>query len=307
MIRIHKVDPVFWGMVGIFVFFISCKNEKNIPTSEYAKVEGSNIAPSQEALSSKKENFNEYWYAGKAEITSYQLEQIRYGEARQGYAVLVYVTEPFLKDKQVKADRDNVTNIPVLKLNSTKKFNTGIYPYSVMQSTFYPIGNNQHAIKVSCSVQEWCGHIYMQLNNRDRFDIVSHSYFESEGDQDLSLEKTYLENELWTQLRIDPKTLPVGSFNIIPSLELIRLQHKELKAYKASATLENGNYTIVFPDLKRTLSINFSPEFPYVIENWEETTNGLTTKAKKLETIKSDYWNKNGNKDEFLRKTLQLK
>ncbi len=307
MRRIHKIDTVFWSIIGILVLMTSCKNEKTTPDSGYAKVELSNIATSQETPSKKTESFNEYWYAGKAEITSYQLEQIRYGEARQGHAVLVYVTEPFLENKQVKADYDNETNISVLKLNSMKKFNTGIYPYSIMQSTFYPIANNQHAIKVSCSVQEWCGHVYTQINNRDRFDVTSHSYFESEGDQNSSLEKTYLENEIWTQLRIDPNTLPVDSLDIVPSLEFIRLKHKELKAYKATATLKKGNYTISFPDLKRTLSINFSPEFPYAIESWEETTNGLTTKATKLKAIKSDYWNKNENKDEFLRKTLQLK
>ena len=76
--------------------------------------------------------FKDYWYQGKAEITSYKLEQARYGEMRDGNAVLIYVTEDFLPEVQVKADRQNAKNIPVLKLNSTKNFNTGIYPYSIM-------------------------------------------------------------------------------------------------------------------------------------------------------------------------------
>ena len=82
--------------------------------------------------------FKEYWYSGEAEITSYKLEQARYGELREGKAVLIFVTEPFLADKQVKANRSNPENIPVLKLNSTKKYLTGIYPYSIMSSSFYP-------------------------------------------------------------------------------------------------------------------------------------------------------------------------
>ncbi len=39
------------------------------------------------------QDFNDYWYDGKAEITSYKLEQARYGELHEGYVVLVFVTE----------------------------------------------------------------------------------------------------------------------------------------------------------------------------------------------------------------------
>jgi|GEM_PF-4377681 len=33
--------------------------------------------------------FKEYWYAGKAEVSSYELEQARYGELRKGHAVFL--------------------------------------------------------------------------------------------------------------------------------------------------------------------------------------------------------------------------
>ena len=134
--------------------------------------------------------FDAYWYEGEAELSSYSLKQARYGEIREGHAVLIYVTEDFLKKEQVKADKYNKSNIPVMKLNYTKKFNTGIYPYSVMQSTFYPVSDNAHAIKVSASMQEWCGHVYSQLNNRSKFEIMSRSYFEGEADQSFSLQKS---------------------------------------------------------------------------------------------------------------------
>jgi len=51
---------------------------------------------------------DDYWYQGKAEISSYQLEQARYSDVHPGEAVLVFVTEDFLTDKQVK--NDNYTN-----------------------------------------------------------------------------------------------------------------------------------------------------------------------------------------------------
>lgn len=258
--------------------------------------------------------FKDYWYAGDAEITSYQLEQARYGEIREGAAVLVFVTEDFLADTQVKADHYDEKNISVLKLNATKNFVTGIYPYSIMQSTFFPVSNNQHALKISASIQEWCGHVYTQLNNRGTFEMSSHSYFQGEADEDFNLEKTWTENELWTKLRIDPNSLPKGSVKIIPALEYLKLSHETIKAYTANASLDNGLYTISYPDLNRSLKINFNTQFPFDILGWEETTLSghgtasklLTTTARKLKTIKSDYWTRTNNSDHSLRETLKL-
>ncbi|MFT7051824.1 MAG: hypothetical protein ACJAZK_002442 [Psychroserpens sp.] len=300
-----------------FVIFMSCRDNtttkdealQSEPISEAPKTlpKLPDFKPSQE--------FKDYWYAGEAEISSYQLEQARYGEMRDGMAVLVFVTEDFLPQKQVKADRYDEANTPLLKLNFTKNFNTGVYPYSIMQSTFYPVSNNQHALKVSCSVQEWCGHVYSQLNNREKFEMTSYSYFESEGDEEITLDKAILENELWTKLRIDPKSLPTGELQIIPSMEYIRLKHIETKPYFAKAINKDGQYIIYYNRLDRKLIINYNPEFPYDITSWEETYKDgygarskiLTTKGTKLKTIKSAYWSKNSNADENLRKTLQLK
>jgi len=259
-------------------------------------------------------DFKEYWFEGKAEITSYKLEQSRYGEPRSGTAVLIFVTEDFLPEAQVKADEKNDSNIPVLKLNAVKNFNTGIYPYSIMQSTFYPLVDDSHALKVSASIQEWCGHMYTQLNNRENFEIISNSYFEGEADQNMELDKTWLENEVWTQLRINPDNLPTGEVQIIPSLEFFQLSHIEIKAYQASAEFYQddslGVYKISYPKLQRNLKIYYDTSFPFNIEKWEETTKkegeSFTTTATKMESIKSDYWDKKSNKDLPLRDKLNL-
>ena len=65
--------------------------------------------------------FKQHWFDGHAEISSYALTQSRYGEQRQGKAVLIFVTEDFLANAQVKANRKSKTTIPVLKSNRTKK------------------------------------------------------------------------------------------------------------------------------------------------------------------------------------------
>ena len=187
-----------------------------------------------------------------------------------------------------------------------------------MQSSFYPLNGEQHALKVSASIQEWCGQVYTQLNNRKKYEIISHSYFQGENDQTFGLKKTALENEVWNRLRIDPDALPVGKLKMIPSFEYLRLSHKELKAYEVNAefyTIDDLNiYKLEYPDLNRVLKIYFGRNFPFTIEKWEESyTSGfgenaklLTTKAVKKQLIKSDYWNKNSNKNLPLRDKLEI-
>lgn len=263
---------------------------------------------------SKHKNFNEYWYDGFAEITSYKLLQSRYGEVHEGTAVTIFVTEPFLPEKQVKADYQNESNIPVLKLNKTKKFVTGIYPYSLMTSTFSPLGKMQNAIKISFSSQEWCGNTFAQLNNRENFEIDFRSYFETNADKKITLQKEILENELWNLLRISPENLPIGQHKIIPSFEYLSLNHKELKAYNANCELlkedDTSIYVLKFPELNRTLKISFENTFPFYINQWEEivvkNNQELVTKATKIKQIKSKYWSKNSPKDKDLRLELNL-
>lgn len=301
-----------WMLVAL----ASCKNpHQNADSTKTITPQTQDNSIPKRPLSAE---FKEYWYAGDAEITSYQLHQARYGELRDGKAVLIYVTEPFLPKEQVKADQSNPENVSVLKLNATKKFLTGIYPYSIMSSTFYPVYDDQHALKTSLSVQEWCGHVYSQLNNRDKFEFTSHSYFEGEADQNVTMEKAILENELWTKIRINPENLPTGDISVVPSLEFLRLRHKEIKPYDAIAqtTTNDGiiTFTISYPELERNLMINFTADFPYSIESWtEEFKSGfgpqaknMTTTATKIKSLKTAYWGQNENKNLILRDSLGL-
>ena len=69
-------------------------------------------------------------------------------------------------------------------------------------------------------------------------------------------------------------------------------------------------YSIHYPKLKRTLAIKISNEFPFIIESWEEiiTNKGktFTTRAEKIKTIQTAYWNKNSVSDIEERKKLGL-
>ncbi|MEH6681312.1 MAG: septum formation inhibitor Maf [Sediminicola sp.] len=303
-------------LLPLLLLVVSCKESPHAPKSPPEPLATKTVTGQGEKPLSKQ--FKEYWYSGEAEITSYTLTQARYGELRDGHSVLVYVTEPFSAAEQVKADNPDSSAVPVLKLNTTKNFLTGIYPYSIMSSSFHPVQGEGHALKVSNSVQEWCGHVYAQLNNREQFEIRSHSYFESEGDRNFQLEPAHLEDEIWNKIRIDTASLPTGTIKMIPSLEYTRLSHKELKGYEAMATLTTTDsisvYTVIYPQLERSLAIHFTTDFPHGIERWTESyPSGFGTKAKvlfstavKKKRIKTPYWQQNGNSDLFLRDSLGL-
>ncbi len=271
--------------------------------------------------------FKDYWYSGTAEITSYKIEQARYGEIHEGHAVLVFVTEDFSKKKQVKLDNPTQAKgdaVKILKLNRIKKFNTGIYRYSIMDSVFTPVNLAEfpNTLKVSSSSQEWCGNTFKQLNlGDDRYELTSLSYFESEGDKRFNLKREFLEDEAWTRIRLDPKSLPVGKINIIPGAMASRLTHKELKVERAVALLEQNqddvhlmDYKIAYDNLGRSIKITFNKHFPYEIVSWEEAylssfgknARKLTTKATKNKSVITDYWNKNKRLHKALREELGL-
>lgn len=305
-----------WIFPLLFLIFSGCTSSNKRPGLEQKKSYPNPV----------DERFSSYWFQGKAELTSYDLEQARYGEIHQGHAVLIFVTEPFSEKKHVKLDHPASAGndkVPVLKLNLTKKFHTGIYPYSLMTSVFMPVEMNKFpkVLKSTTSSQEWCGNTFMQLDLiNGGYHLQQNSYFESEGDliKDIKTD-AILEDQIWTMIRLAPESLPVGNIDLIPGSMYIRLRHVEVKPFKAKTDLEKGNnnwvYNIHYPELNRTLTITFEKDFPHQITGWEETyVSGfgkdakiLISKATLRKTIVTDYWNKNKNKYLNYRDSLGLK
>ena len=302
----------FFYNLSLIVFITSISCGSGTTSQEYAS--GGEVS----------KEFKDYWYAGEAEITSYKLEQARYGEIHEGDAVLIFVTEDFSKSNQVKLDNPDQNpkdKVPILKLNLTKKFNTGVYPYSLMQSVFTPVDfeKYEHSLKVSTTSQEWCGHTFTQLNlSGNQYKVHGFSYFESEGDIEKKIPVALLEDEIWNRIRLSPNDLPKGELKMIPGTLFSRLGHKPLAVENAVATLETSGtqqvYSIQYPELNRRLSVIFNKEFPHEITSWEETRSSgfganrkqLTTKATLHKSMKLDYWNKHDVKDLPLRAELGL-
>jgi len=295
----------FIVLLGILISFPSCSLNNSLNTNQHE------LDP----------NFGEYWYQGKAELASYDLQQVRYGEIREGHAALIFVTEDFSRSKQVKLDypiKNESDVVKVIKLNFTKKFTTGIYPYSTMTSVFTPIylNDDPKTIKLTTSSQEWCGHTFLQANFKNNsYQIQGYSYFESEGDQNYSVDGVIMEDEVWNRIRLNPEELPTGKLEMLPGSLFCRFKHVAFKPEQVVAKMEEGNgttrqYQLHYPEIKRTLKIEFNSTFPFEIQGWEETypegDQLMTTRASLKKAVQLDYWNKNSNADEYLRSELGI-
>ncbi len=298
---------------------------------------GASQSSKKQLLSSQeKKEFSNYWNKGKAEINRYSLMQSRYGKNHKGDVVLIFVTEDFLTDKIVKNETHQSKNTTqVLKLNVNRKFITGIYDYSLMTSVFSPVDimNYEHALKVSASSQEWCGHVYSQLiKDGDEYEFTSHSYFEKEVFQNYDLRSTLLEDEIMTQIRISPDSLPLGAIKVIPSVLDSRLRHYKLSVEEARADKFPSKdiaflgkkvieYRVRYINIDRVFRVIYENQFPYLIMGFIEEigvdsyTTGkpsdvpqrkMLTKAIRTHTIMSKYWNKHRPEDKHLRKKLGL-
>lgn len=266
------------------------------------------------ALSS---DFSNYWYAGKAEVAVYDLEQSRYGEQRGGTATLIFVTEPFSKKKHVKLDnpknagKDAAT---VLKLNTVKKYYTGIYPYSVMASAFADVTTG-HLYKATTSIQEWCGHVFSQANatGKENYKYLGFSYFESEGDESQTLKGTSLAEELMLKVRLNQIT--AGTVKMVLPQEMIRFLHVPAESLDVTISLEEGGKTTTLTasfdhPTKYEMKITYAKAFPYIIQEWSESfTKGgkRQTSTAKLKTVQRlPYWDMNSNRYNGARKEIGL-
>ena len=297
-------------LTSIISFSLVC-----VASCEQSKDSGS-ITKNQPELTSWSET-DKAW-SGAAEISVYKLKQERYGKLIDGEAMLIYVREPFLKDKQVK-DESGRGDFQVLKLNATREFKTGVYPYHILMSVFQPLENSvdNKALKVTTSIQDWCGHVFIQTNRMDGYlktDV--RSYFENEdGKTFKEKEDVLLEDEIWTSLRLQPTELPVGEVKIVPGSLASRFGRLKMVSTSAVTRWIEGEsedtviYEVTYIDSGRTLAIEISIKSPYFIIGWKETGRaGVLSSGKLKKRIDNiDYWNYSDEKKGIkLRKQLGL-
>src|SRR5947209_15105805 len=149
------------------------------------------LLASAASLPSYDRAFWSTWGDGQAELAGYDLTIPRYNQPRRGVAVTIFVTETFSNSARVKADPGKhpaSDEFPVMKLNLVKDYQTGIYDYNEMTSSFIALEavNGRAAgspTKISFSRQEWCGNTYHQLLfDEKKIRATRHSYFDGDAD-----------------------------------------------------------------------------------------------------------------------------
>ena len=267
--------------------------------------------------------FWKVWGDGKAELSGYAVTTTRYGAPREGRVVLIYVTEPMDRRSWIKDDAGDVPaqeRVNVLKLNNVLKFQTGIYPYSVMTSVFAPVdafmAERFAPAKIAMSAQEWCGLVYEKLMpGPEVFTSDVRSYFHAEGDRDTTVETppgTLYEDALLIQLRELDGPFAGGknwAGSIVPSLWSQRKSHGTLGPVaatikRADATRDGApvtRFTLSYGSIVTTYDVE--KEAPRRVLGWK-TEGG--DEAKILKTARLPYWQLNGPGDESYRKELGL-
>ena len=274
-------------------------------------------------------DFYAHWGDGRAEISSYKVMQPRYGEMRQGYGVLIFVTEDIHRKTLIKVERPSTPKaerIYALKLNNVLKFTTGIYDYSVMTSVFSAVegeaGRPFEMRKVTLSAQEWCGHVFDEVQVRgEQLAGFINSYFEGEGRQPYELERPQAfesEDHLLIRIReLRGAFLEQGTSTevaLLPSLWSIRVRHRPhalvqvvLHKGRVETIAVNGRSFAAIPwkweagDWWKTVWVEAA--YPRRILLWEDSTGG---RGEWIETVREPYWQLHGNGDVVLRQRLGI-
>jgi len=206
--------------------------------------------------------------------------------------------------------------INVMKLNNVLKFQTGIYPYSVMTSVFAPVdgraGERFAPAKITMSAQEWCGHVYQKvIPAPESFANELRSYFHADGERNATVKAppgALFEDALLIQLRELDGPFAGGkdwSGTIVPSLWSQRKRHAALDPLPATIHREDANrngtpvtrFTLSYGAAGTTYDVEKGP--PRRVLSWK-TKDG--DEARLLKTTRLPYWTLNGPGDEaYLR------
>ena len=272
-------------------------------------------------------DFAAQWHDGRAELDGYRWTVTRYGQARDGQVVMIFVTEPFSDARRVKVDdpsKDPADTLDVLKLNLIRDFQTGIYDYNTMTSVF--VRTEDFApVKVSFTSAEWCGHVYEELIvDPGRIEGRFFSYFENESSTTTLDGKPggVLEDNLFILLRgLKGSYLEPGEERQVPFLASAfarRLKHAPLAwgtatvqrlAEPQQVEVPAGRFTtdvyVVRTDDGREGRFWVEADSPHRIVRWQWTGTGPDRRSSEATgtgeltgTTRVEYWRLHGNGDE---------
>ena len=276
------------------------------------------------------QGFYGHWADGRAELSSYRVVQPRYGEPREGHAVLVFVTEDVHARTRIKVESPETPRadrIYVLKLNQMLRFTTGIYDYSMMTSVFSAVepltdSRSFEPLRVTFTAQEWCGHVFEEVQVRDGAVLGElFSYFERVGRRSWRLDRPpefVSEDNLLIRIReLRGPMMEEGesrNVKLLPGLWELRLRHRprELveavlsKGRRESVEVQGRGFEAVpwtWSYGQRQKTVWVDAEYPHRILRWSDSSG---SRGELIVSVRRPYWNLQSLEDESFRAELGL-
>jgi hypothetical protein len=253
------------------------------------------------------------WDDGQAEYSTYRGTMPHYGKPRPLSARIIIVKEDMDVAARVKVDGDPPAGgaRTVLKVNYLHDFPTGTYDHHQMSSVFLDRASGSLE-KLAMSSTEGCGITYVEvLPGASAWRHVSHSYWEGEGDRDLSLPtRSDRPTAAWDGLvlwlrRLDlarPQSFPV---DLLPGQVSGRVRATAL--VPATIELPGRVDDRGWPVTVRVAAAEGTPErvdrfwfeaaWPHGLVRLERADGAVLERVK---TIRLDYWEKTDPGDEAL-------
>ena len=282
------------------------------------------------AAPARAQDFYGHWADGRAELSGYRVVQPRYGEPREGHAVLVFVTEDVHAGTRIKVespDTPESDRIYALKLNRMLRFTTGIYDYSMMTSVFSAVepgagGRPFEPLRITFTAQEWCGHVFEEAQVRGgAVHGELFSYFEAVGRKSWRLDRPpefVSEDNLLIRIReLRGPLMEEGESRgvmLLPGLWELRLRHRPRALVEAvlgkgrreqvevqGRSREAVPWTWSYGQRQKTVWVD--TEYPHRILRWQDSSGAS---GELLASVRRPYWNLQSLEDEGFRAELGI-
>lgn len=263
-------------------------------------------APAAEAPA----DFDPLWSDGRAEISLYGGETLRYGQWRPHRVRIVVVKEPFLRSSLVKADGRG--DLEVLKLHLRRTFPTGTYDYHQALTLFAEPGGR--ILKETAVSTDGCGTTFSQARRalpgepEGSLSVTARSYWEGEAEIDRRIEDA-AEVGFFDGLLLSPRLeTPRPGRRRLPLLPT-RLESRATRLAPVPASVSVGKPESVLVPAGEYMAVPvrieladeehrlwFDVASPHVLVRRESPD----TRWELLRTLRLDYWNHRDPGDEAL-------
>ncbi len=257
---------------------------------------------------------SDYWVNKATEVSTYTLSQSRYGQKREGYAVLTTSVDRLDSRTGLATEKDNEWGVEVLKTSLVKQHTTGVMDNTISSSCYTPLDNgaSSFANKLVSSVHNWQSTWLTQFNLKgNRFSVQTFGHEKPLGDKSYELPAVFLLDEVFAIIRINPQLLPTGKFQAVPFLEQCYFNQLDADLEPFESLLnelpDEGVTEYILKSGKYIFKVVFQTEFPHQIESWTEfevdqkgiPITSSVTRAKRLRTMELELEKRLNNKSKI--------